>query len=292
MGSTNKLLNRAMKRQDDEFYTTMDTVRKELCNYEDSFRGLIVYCNCDDFSRSAFFQYFRANFRRLGLRRLVATCYGGGYGDLFSVVRDGRGVKAVYDGERIEVSTLHGDGSFDSPECRKILSGCDVVVTNPPFSLIRKFMRMLVRSGKRYLFLCSYMAWSYMEFRPLFMKGLHWPGHNFGCFSFIGPNGEDKAVNCCWLTNLAPVTNRPFVELTEKYDPEKYHLCVDTPGDPINVDAIADIPCDYYKPMAVPITIPFYTLPFPVKYLGFCSERLYLDNGDKPFKRCIIQRVE
>ena len=75
----NKLLHKAKKSKSDEFYTQYVDIQKEVEAYleynPDTFRGKVVYCNCDDPYESNFFRYFILNFERIGLKRLITTSY-------------------------------------------------------------------------------------------------------------------------------------------------------------------------------------------------------------------------
>ena len=73
--STNKNFHEARRVKNDEFYTRLVDIENELSHYRDHFKNKIVYCNCDDPYRSNFVQYFALNFKFLGLKQLVATCY-------------------------------------------------------------------------------------------------------------------------------------------------------------------------------------------------------------------------
>ena len=83
-----KLLRKARKAKSDEFYTQYVDIQKEVEAYleynPDTFRGKVVYCNCDDPRVSNFFHFFSYNFEKLGLKKLIATCYKNQNMDLFS----------------------------------------------------------------------------------------------------------------------------------------------------------------------------------------------------------------
>lgn len=127
----NENLHKARKAKNDEFYTTYETVADELQHYD--LRGMWIYCPCDDYRWSNFVKYFKDNFMQLGLKHLTATNYDIGEGAF----------RYDYDGEEITVSGLKGDGDFRSEECTKIKDECDMVCTNPPFSLTREFIKWL-----------------------------------------------------------------------------------------------------------------------------------------------------
>ena len=140
----NNNLHTAKKARNDEFYTMLTDIEKEMRYYKDFFKGKVVYCNCDDARESNFFKYFSLNFEFLGLKKLITTGY----------KADGKGVVLVYEGdkngnrrvdnEEIIVNELNGDGDFRSEECIEYLKQADVVVTNPPFSLFRQYVQQLM----------------------------------------------------------------------------------------------------------------------------------------------------
>lgn len=71
----NNGLGAAKSAKKDEFYTQLTDIEKEMRHYRSHFKGKTVLCNCDDPFESNFFKYFVLNFNRLGLKKLVATCY-------------------------------------------------------------------------------------------------------------------------------------------------------------------------------------------------------------------------
>lgn len=133
MSGNNGNLHNAKRAKNDEFYTRYEDIEKEVVNYKDQLEGLWVYCPCDDYRWSNFYKYFKNNFSELKLRHLTATNYDIGEGAF----------RADYDGFTEAVAQLVGDGDFRSPECAKIKDDCDIVITNPPFSLFRDFIAWL-----------------------------------------------------------------------------------------------------------------------------------------------------
>jgi len=73
--SKNRNLHKAKSAKNDEFYTQISDIEKELKHYRNHFKNKVVYCNCDDPRVSNFFFYFSHNFEKLGLKKLIATCY-------------------------------------------------------------------------------------------------------------------------------------------------------------------------------------------------------------------------
>lgn len=188
--ASNKNMNRAKEKKDDEFYTLYSTIGKEIPYYVDQLKGKTIYCNCDDPHWSNFFRYFIYNFNKLGLRRLICSCFAGKaiYGvqrDLFHEEKQlsvpGKAwcadIHSVIDSELpedkelldvSELVKLPGNsltrlrtGDFRSDECVALLRQADVVITNPPFSLARDFIDLLVREGKEYLFLSNHLLFFY-----------------------------------------------------------------------------------------------------------------------------------
>ena len=82
--STNRNLHKAHRQKKDEFYTQLSDIENELRHYRDHFRDKVIYCNCDDPTVSNFFKYFFLNFKFLGLKKLITTCYKNQNRDLFS----------------------------------------------------------------------------------------------------------------------------------------------------------------------------------------------------------------
>lgn len=166
-GSSNSNLGAAKRNKNDEFYTQLTDIEKELRHYKDHFKGKVVFCNCDDPEWSNFWKYFTLNFEHLGLASLVATHYAAGE---TSYKLEYTGV-----GEPVK-STLLGDGDFRSEECVALLQAADIVVTNPPFSLFREYIAKLVENKKRFLIIGSQNALTYKEVFPLIKANLVWPG--------------------------------------------------------------------------------------------------------------------
>ena len=164
-------LNTAKKNKEDEFYTQLDDINKELQHYKKHFKNKIIYCNCDDPRISNFFKYFSLNFEHLELKKLVTTCYKNQDWNLFSTDQSESAVYLEYEGdknknkvpdpEEIGVHILKGDGDFRSEESIELLKQADIVVTNPPFSLFRDYLEQLIKYGKKFLIIGNINAVSY-----------------------------------------------------------------------------------------------------------------------------------
>lgn len=80
----NSNLHSAKKEKNDEFYTQLSDIEKELRSYTHHFKDKVVYCNCDDPQASNFAVYFLKNFKHLGLKKFIATCYRHGDKDVLA----------------------------------------------------------------------------------------------------------------------------------------------------------------------------------------------------------------
>jgi hypothetical protein len=159
--ATNKNLQKAKSEKNDEFYTILSDIEKEVKHYKKHFKNKVVYCNCDDPRVSNFFHYFSYNFEMLGLKRLIATCYKNQERDLFSRHDSEKAIYLEYKGDKnhnsipdpkeIGINQLNGDGDFRSSESIELLKQADIIVTNPPFSLFREFIEQLIAYDKKFL---------------------------------------------------------------------------------------------------------------------------------------------
>ncbi len=161
--AANANLHKAKEQKNDEFYTQLTDVSKELMHYKEHFKGKVVFCNCDDPTWSAFWKYFHLNFEALGLKKLISTHYD----------KNESTYKMEYTGGNdndVEVgikTPLEGNGDFRSQECVDILKESDIVVTNPPFSLFREFVAVLMEHEKKFIIWGNNNAITFKEFFPL-----------------------------------------------------------------------------------------------------------------------------
>jgi len=319
----NKNLNKAKETKNDEFYTQYSDIQKEIEAYleynPDVFRGKVVYCNCDDPFESNFFRYFVLNFNKLGLKQLITTSYKPSpvantqlqlFGDdktltkvkgrpkitankfIINEVRDidengefnlkdvAKQLKANKHNEWIP---LEGDGDFRSDESISLLKRSDIVVTNPPFSLFREFIKQLVDYNKKFLIIGNLNAITYKEVFPLLKENKVWLGNNYkinaGAMFFEIPekianleqirevkvNESGKKVYITrvqgvrWFTNLDHgrrhqplplMTKAEVVKFATKKSFEKYDNY-----NAIEVSLVKNIPSDYDGVMGVPMSI-------------------------------------
>ena len=321
----NKNLTRAKKEKNDEFYTQYDDIQKEIEAYleynPDVFRGKVVYCNCDDPFESNFFRYFVLNFDKLGLKQLITTSYKPSpvantqlelFGDDKTLAKlKGRPkvtankfiINKVYDidgdgefnlkdvskqlkaNKQNEWMPLEGDGDFRSDECINLLKQSDIVVTNPPFSLFREYVKQLVDYNKQIVIIGNMNAITYKEIFPLIKANRLWLGATGSGrdMVFAVPNGSkiaesdrQKAArlgyvgdytrlgNSCWFTNLDHGRRHRPLPLMTMEDNLKYSKKKGIKGkkkydtydnyDAIEVPFTVAIPSDYGGAMGVPIS--------------------------------------
>lgn len=298
--SKNQALSNAAKAKKDEFYTQLADIEKEMRYYKDYFRGKTVFLNCDDPYESNFFKYFAMNFNRLGLKKIIATCYAGSTVaqtqlQLFDDMMEDGESKRPYKLEITEVkdenndgkidladvewliknkknvlTILDGNGDFRSPECVQLLDEADVVITNPPFSLFREYLALLVEHEKDFIILGNQNAITYKEVFPLIRDNKVWLGASIhsGDREFRVPddyplkaasyrvdddgNKFIRVKGIRWFSNIDYKQRHEPLILVETYDPDRYPRYDNY--DAINVDKTNDIPEDYDGIMGVPIT--------------------------------------
>lgn len=318
----NKQLSQAKKGKKDEFYTQLEDIDAELKHYRGHFAGKTVLCNCDDPRMSNFFYYFVLHFHRLGLKKLITTCYKNQNPDLFSRNSSEQAVYLVYEGEDIGsppnpniaglVHPLQGDGDFRSPECIKFLEEADIIVTNPPFSLFREYITLLMEHRKSFIVIGNQNAITYKEVFQYIRNNQLWLGYKFGDMKFRVPNYYaarptrfwiDKKGNkwrslgnICWFTNLDIQKRHEELTLYKKYSPEEYPHYDNY--DAINVDKTADIPCDYDGVMGVPITYLDKHNPDQFEIIGLMASTCIDEynfgypyiNGVKKYARILIRK--
>jgi len=319
----NKNLTNAKQVKNDEFYTQYSDIQKEIEAYleynPNVFRGKVVYCNCDDPFESNFFRYFVLNFNRLGLKQLITTSYKPSpvantqlqlFGDdktltkskgrpkitankfIINEVRDidedgefnlKDVAKQLKANKHNEWTPLEGDGDFRSDESINLLKQSDIVVTNPPFSLFREYIKQLVAYDKKFLIIGNLNAITYKEVFPLLKENKVWLGNNYkvnaGAMFFeipesianleqvreIKTNESGKKVYITrvqgvrWFTNLDHgrrhqplplMTKAEVIKFATKKPFEKYDNY-----NAIEVSLVKNIPSDYDGIMGVPMSI-------------------------------------
>ena len=353
---TNRELNKASVAKKDEFYTQLTDIEKEMRYYRNYFKDKTVLCNCDDPYESNFFKYFAMNFNSLGLKKLIATCYVTSpfmytqlslFGDddettagiegakpykvEITEVTDENGdgridladVEYLLRNKKNTLSLLDGDGDFRSAECINLLKQCDVVATNPPFSLFREYVAQLMEYNKDFIIIGNQNAITYKEIFPLFMQNRLWYGasiHSHGrdfrvpdnyplqAYEFRTDENGYRYINVKgvrWFTNIDYKERHDPLILYRNYTPEEYPKYDNY--DAIEVGKTADIPCDYNDVIGVPISFLDKYTPEQFEILG-CSDNGAVPeqyklphfkkhnepyvNGKKLYKRIFIRRKQ
>ena len=310
--ATNKLLQKAKKSKSDEFYTQLCDIESELQHYTNCFVDKVVYCNCDNPQISNFFRYFKDNFQKLGLRKLIASCFCDAEMDHSNMNAIQKAYYCEYEGDNIpiKIGNFEGNGDFRSAECVELLQQADVVVTNPPFSLFREFVTQIVHYDKQFLVIGNINAITYKEIFDLIQNNKAWLGVNLGrgISGFIVPEhyqlyGTEVKINeegqriistngCLWLTNLE--INQRYEDITLKMEytgNEDKYLRYDN-CDGINVNRTKDIPKDYAGLMGVPITFLHKYNPEQFEIVKFRKGDDGKDlriNGKSPYFRILIR---
>lgn len=287
----NRSLHAAKATKQDEFYTQLSDIEKELKHYQKHFKNKTVLCNCDDPRVSNFFKYFINNFEKLGLKKVITTCYKNDQPDLFSQNKSGRGIYFEYSGEqkkqrlpdpaKIKPRELKGDGDFRSEECVNLLKQADIVVTNPPFSLFREYVAQLVEHKKKFIIIGSQNAITYKDIFQLIKGNKVWLGNGFENGNAYFKTASEKEFadgvydpatglvkfrNVAWFTNLDIAKRHEELILFSRYTPEQYPKYDNY--DAIEVTKIKDIPADYDGVMGVPATFLHHYNPDQFEIVG------------------------
>lgn len=251
MAKNNKSMQAAKTNKNDEFYTRLEDIEDEISMHEDyvrQFEGKTVLCNCDDPEWSNFFLFFRLHFKQLKLKKVIFTHYEMNGSPSYKLEWDGSYIG--YDTLNLVKTPLEGNGDFRSPECVALLDECDVVVTNPPFSLLREFIGLIVDHKKDMVIIANEVQCTSKEIFPLFQSGKLNFGYNH-VKEFRTPDGTKKLGTVAWFTTFK----------LDKYN-EELPLCCQYEGhedeypkydnyDAIEVNQIRRIPRDYFGVMGV-----------------------------------------
>lgn len=310
---TNKKLRKAKKAKMDEFYTRMEDIEAELSYYTKFFRDKVVYCNADDPRSSNFFRYFVKNFKKLGLKKLITTCYKDKKLELFSKKGLERAIATEYTGTgRVRFITLRGDGDFRSEEAIRYLKEADIVVTNPPFSLFREYVNQLIKYEKKFLIMGNINAITYKEISPLIIDNKMWLGVSItgGDREFrvpdsyllrasgwrIDKNGRKFVrVTVRWFTNLDHGMQHKPISLATMEENIKFNSKLRKKEgvykrynnyNAIEVPYTDAIPSDYEGVMGVPISFANKYNPEQFEIINICDPIL---NGKNLFKRILIK---
>lgn len=174
---SNTSLNNAKQAKNDEYYTRLEDIEKELEHYLPYLKDKKVYCNCDSVD-SMFWSYFTTNYKRLGLKGLTATHY-----------NPNSTYKLEYINGQTIKTAVSGDGSYNSPTSKAILKEVDIVITNPPFSLFRDYIDTI--KHKDFIIIGCINAVTYGNVFPMFKAGQIRLGHTTLRY-YVTPDGTVK----------------------------------------------------------------------------------------------------
>ena len=272
------ILARKIKR--DSFYTAQSTVEAELCYYGNHFKGKTILCNGDDDEYSEFFRYFHKRFEILGLKKLIGVHYEREKDKpsyKLELYKDTNNDGKVTWKDAVIKTPIYGDdkytaGDFRSKDCIELLKEADIVVTNPPFSLFREYFSQLIKFKKNFLILGNINFVGCKEIFPFFKDNeiflgisIHSGDREFYVpqdysVEFASSNRIEKDGKKCvrikgvrWFTNLKTEYRQSPLKLIGNYYTKESYPKYDN-YDAINVDKVADIPCDYPGVMGVPLT--------------------------------------
>ena len=288
----NSSLRKAAKVKNDEFYTQYADIQREVNAYleynPDVFRNKTILLPCDDPEWSNFTLFFAQNFKNFGLKKLISTSYAVESkqleidyqptnfekyssnfdetktrcrGKIFTLDKDINGDGKV-DFKDLKWQSLEDDGDFNSDEGKKLRDEADIIITNPPFSLFREFLKWIMEAKKQFLILGNMNAITYKEIFPYLKDNIIWLGVVNGAKEYITPTGEHKKMgNTCWFTNIDHGRRHTPLSLMSMEDNIKYskHKEIKEKGyqkydfyDAIEVPYTDAIPNDYNDLMGVP----------------------------------------
>lgn len=241
--SKNKNLNNAIKNKNDEFYTQLKDIEKELENYKKHFKNKTIYCNCDNPKFSNFFKYFFDNFENLQLKELIV-----------SYKEKEQGFYLIYNksNKKLKLKKLKENGDFRSEECINLLKKADIVITNPPFSLFKDFINLLLKEKKYFLIIGNSNALSFKKILENIMTNKIRLGINCVRWFFL-PNGNlCEGARSFWYTNLDLKRNYQRLDVSKSYSTAEYFEYDNYKA--IEVSRTKDIPYNFEGIMGVPIT--------------------------------------
>lgn len=291
----NKLLHNAKRNQLDEFYTLYKDIEEEINAYTmynpNVFKDKTVLLPCDNPDESNFTKFFLQNFNKFGLKKLISSGYN----------KYGEGNKLIYDG--INTNCFTGDGDFRSDEVRRFINESDFIITNPPFSLFREFLKQITEANKQFLIIGNINCLTYKEVFLMIQQNKVWLGTRMGrqISGFIVPEGYElygseariengnrivATNNCLWLTNIDHGKRHQQLKLMSMADNIKYSKHKKVKGheyrkydnfEAIEVPFTDAIPSDYEGAMGVPVTFLCKYNPEQFEIIGF---RKGTDNKD------------
>ena len=301
-----RTLTDAKKFKNDEFYTQLIDIQNEMNAYLDYnpnvFRDKTILLPCDDPEWSNFTCFFVQNFKKFGLKKLISTCYKNkqnANGKVFVLNRD-ENADDLYNDKCIKWDYLNGDGDFDSDEIHKFRDESDIIITNPPFSLFRKFIAWIMEANKQFAIIGHQNAIIYKEVFPLIKDNKIWLGKGFkGCaghfissYTDYATAGNDvegmiRVSGVSWFTNIEHGLRHEILSLMNTSDIFEYNKHNALKGksgflhyedyDAIDVPFTDSIPNDYLGVMGVPITFMNKYNPNQFEIINCCEPCISLD---------------
>ncbi len=301
--SWNSNLRKANKAKNDEFYTQLSDIEKELWHYKEHFKWKTIFCNCDDPEESNFFKYFALNFNHLWLKKLIATHY---ETEKPSYKLEISRWLDLNNDWKINLSDttktpLKQNWDFRSFECIELLKESDIIITNPPFSLFREYVAQLMEYEKKFILLWNMNAITYKEIFKLIKENKLWAWYWFNLsLVFKSPyeNNLEANLKFCeqkwyfwknfiktpaisWFTNLEIQKRHEDLILYKTYNEKEYPKYDNY--DAINIDKVKDIPKDYDWYMWVPITFLNNHNPEQFEILWLWISNSWIDIWVKPY---------
>ena len=194
---------------------------------------------------------------------------------------------------KLNIRPLQGNGDFRSDECVSFLKQADVVVSNPPFSLFREYLNLLVDHDKKFLIIGNVNAITYKETFRLIKEGKMWLGasihsggiefgvpsdylvHSSSCRIDENGNKFVRVPGIRWFTNMNYEGQNRKLDIFKQYNTKDYPTYDNYEA--INVNKTKDIPIDYNGVMGVPITFLDKFNPNQLEILGLSASAGYYE---------------
>lgn len=277
---SNARLHENKRNINDEFMTLYEDVEAEMAFYADEFEDKCIYMPCDT-EQSAFYRYFLENFKKLKIRKLIASHYDKNAESVIVTV-----VHREVDGRpQVCYRKVSCDGDFSSPKLDGLWADADIIITNPPFSKFHDFYQKIQDVSKKFILVGNVNFLSTIQGFDSLQSGQLFEGftHRVTGWLFEIPDSDcyDKGVShyngkhyeklsfCRWFTNLKCPVVEPLV-LTKEYCPELYPEYDNYNA--IEVSKTKDIPKDYYGLMGVPVTFIDKWNPAQFELVGLSKE--------------------
>lgn len=311
--SKNQKFRNSKNKKRDDLFTPLTDIEYELRHYKKHFFGKVIYCNCDDPRTSNFFRYFFINFRQLGLKKLIASCYKNQTPTLFKNDNFEPALYVEFSGEKnydsslnlgeIPLKKLDDDGDFRGNESINLLKQADIIVSYPPFSLFREYINQLIEYDKKFVIIGHKNAFNYKEILSAIKNNKLWLGYGFkekatyfnrNESTLTNDNKDDmvKVWGFHWFTNLEIKKRNQELTLYKYYSPEEYPNYDNINA--INVNKTSQIPKNYKGIMGVPLSFLDKYNPLQFEILGnendmkITKGRGYI-NGKRMYGRIFIK---